>query len=298
MEILHLEHLFLDSDNLKAESCVMALGFFDGVHLGHKQIIQTARDIAKKKNLKFTVMTFYPHPREVINKKENSVDYLSPLPVKYERFANMGVERLYVVKFDINFSLLSPIDFVKQYILGVHCKHVVAGFDFTYGYKGEGNMDKLKEEGRGKFEVTTIAKIEHHNQKISSTIIRQFISSGNVGVIPKYLGDFYEIRGRVMNTPLNYDLDDEVMVKIYVDSDYMLPRSGVYKIQAQIENECYEGICYQKLKTKAELEFIEVKLFGYPKKIYNKNIKLKWLNRITSGEESLVSIEGLHLKPI
>ncbi|WP_134700766.1 riboflavin kinase [Ammoniphilus sp. YIM 78166] len=280
MEILHLEHPFL-VDYLKAEPCVMALGFFDGVHLGHKQIIQTARDIAKKKNLKFSVMTFYPHPREVINKNANSVDYLSPLPVKNELFANMGVERLYVVKFDINFSLLSSIDFVKQYILGVHCKHVVAGFDFTYGYKGEGNMDKLKEEGRGKFEVTTIAKIEHHNQKISSTIIRQFISSGNVGVVPEYLGDFYEIRGRVMKIPRSYPLDDGVMVKIYVDRDYMLPRSGMYKIQAQIENEYYDGICYQKLKTKAELEFIEVKLFDYPKNFCNKNVKLKWLHRIT-----------------
>ncbi len=286
METIHLEHPFHESLAHKVEPCVMALGFFDGVHLGHRRIIQKAKEIAMKEELKFAVLTFYPHPREVINQRANPVQYLSPFSVKKEIFANLGVERLYVVKFDLNFSVLSPADFVKKYILGLRCKHVVAGFDFTYGYKGEGNMDQLAKEGTANnFGVTMITKIEQQNQKISSTKIRQLVSSGHVNLIPQYLGDYYEIRGKVNAFSPTSKRDDSSILQIYVDKGYLLPKPGVYQIQVQSENQCYEGICKQRLPANNTIDIIEVQLFDCFKMTDEGNIKVKWMNHILDEQK-------------
>jgi len=287
-----LEHPLHDSLTYKAEPCVMALGFFDGVHLGHRRIIQRAKEIAMKEKLKFAVLTFYPHPREVINQRANPVQYLSPFSVKKEIFAKLGVERLYVVKFDLNFSFLSPADFVKQYIVGLHCKHVVAGFDFTYGYKGEGNMNQLAKEGlANNFEVTTISKIQQQNQKISSTKIRQLVSTGHVNLIPEYLGDFYEIRGKVNAFSPTSKIADSSVLQIYVDKGYLLPKPGVYQIQVQLDNQCYEGICNLRVPAKDTIDIIEVQLYDCIQMTDDRNVKVKWVNHILDVRKIIFDLE-------
>jgi riboflavin kinase/FMN adenylyltransferase len=277
LEIIHLEHPFRQSQLSESESCVMALGFFDGIHLGHQRIIQTAKEAARESNKKLAVMTFFPHPREVINKSETPVSCLSPLLVKQDNFAKMGVEKLFIVKFDIDFSRLLPNDFINQYIIGLNCSHVVAGFDFTFGYKGEGNMNQLKEDALGRFEVTTISKVEHNNQKISSTIIRNLVSSGNVGLIPDYLGSFYEVSGKIKTYPVSLKATYYI-IRIFIDKGYVLPKAGVYKIQAQIENRNYDVICRQDLYENNNQDYFDVQLFECTENIDEKIVKVKWVD--------------------
>lgn len=144
------------------------LGFFDGIHLGHQKIIETAKQIAKQKNLKLAVMTFYPHPSSVI-KKEGITQYLTPLPEKEKQFRELGVDLLYIVEFDIKFAKIPHDVFVNQYLVKLGCKHAVAGFDFTYGCKGKGNMKQLEIDANDRFEVTTVSKFERFGEKVSST---------------------------------------------------------------------------------------------------------------------------------
>ena len=188
-----------DSSLPKSEPCVMAMGFFDGVHIAHQQVIQEAKNIAKKRKVKLAVMTFFPHPREVLCGGKEKMNYLTPLEVKINKFAQLGVDKLYVIKFDQAFAELSPKDYIEKYVTGLGAKHVVAGFDFTYGHKGKGTMQTMSIDGDGRFLVTVISKLNYKGQKIGSTFIRNLLSNGEVGEIASYLGDFYETRGEVVS---------------------------------------------------------------------------------------------------
>ncbi|HWO97927.1 MAG TPA: cytidyltransferase [Bacillus sp. (in: firmicutes)] len=277
METIYLQHPISESVTAKMESCVLALGFFDGVHIGHKGILEAAKEMAKQKQLTFGVMTFYPHPKDIINPKEAPMKYLTPLPIKEERFQELGVEKLFVVKFNPQFAHLSSEDFVEQYILGLRCKHVVAGFDYHYGYKGKGSMATLAEEGQGRFDVTMIHKIEHGHEKISSTAIRHLLSVGNVGSIPYYLGDLYEIRGEVKENSLYYQ--NYQFLKILVDEEYRIPMPGVYNIQVEIDSRTYDGVCHQ-ISQKDHQSSLLVQLADCLIDTYQKRIKVKWVQRV------------------
>ncbi|WP_066396377.1 riboflavin kinase [Neobacillus mesonae] len=243
MEIIQIQHPISDSLKSKMEPCALALGFFDGVHKGHQKLLQRTKDIAKRNKLTFAVMTFFPHPREIINPKQGKMKYLTPMVSKEERFLEMGVEKLFVVQFDPYFSSLSPEAFVSQYIIGVNCKHVVAGFDYHYGRMGKGNMETLEKDGKGKFSVTTVSKMDHVGEKISSTAIRQLLSIGNVNLIPHFLGDYYKVKGMVQQSSLFYK--NNQFLKIKIDESYRIPANGVYNVFVDIEGSRFNGVCHQ-----------------------------------------------------
>ena len=179
----------------EAKPSVMALGFFDGVHVGHRQLIEKAKHISQQKGLELAVLTFFPHPKEVLHQVK--FNYLLSLDRKIEILEQLGVERLYIVHFDKTFACLEPEIFVEKYLISLQVKEVVAGFDFTYGNKGLGNMETLEAHGKGAFCVTTVPKVELYGNKISSTLIRQFLSDGQVEHIVDYLGDYYLTKGVV-----------------------------------------------------------------------------------------------------
>ncbi|MCM3651690.1 hypothetical protein [Metabacillus litoralis] len=115
------------------------------------------------------------------------------------------------------------------HIVGLKCQHVVAGFDFTYGFKGLGNMQEMVSDSNGRFQITTISKLEHNHEKISSTIIREKLKLGEVHHIPLYLDDYYSIKGKVVRSDqLNCN---ESIVTIEIDHSYYLPKKGSYKVK-------------------------------------------------------------------
>ena len=122
-----METIFITRDNLLnwqsvATPTVMALGFFDGLHQGHRKVIQTALQKAKEKSLPLSVMSFFPHPKTVLSNGKKQVCYLLPISEKEKMLEQLGVDRFYMVRFDKEFASLSPQQFVFQYMvkLGVH----------------------------------------------------------------------------------------------------------------------------------------------------------------------------------
>ncbi|ETI68815.1 FAD synthetase family protein [Neobacillus vireti] len=193
-----METIYLNPGNLpywqhKAKQSVMALGFFDGIHKGHIEVIQTALQIAKEKNLPLTVMSFFPHPKTVLSNGKTKVDYLMPLSDKEKLFCEFGVDTFYIVEFDRKFSSLSPEMFAAKYLINFGVVHAVAGFDYTYGFRGAGNMERLKSDSGGILEVTKVNKVECCGEKISSTCIREKLSNGHVEDLPAFLGRPYRI---------------------------------------------------------------------------------------------------------
>src|SRR3954454_5350379 len=192
-----METIYLNPENLavyqqKAKPSVMALGFFDGIHNGHREVIKTAYQKAKEKNLSLSVMSFFPHPKTVLSNGKKQVDYLMPLSDKEKIFCELGVDIFYIVEFDKEFASLSPEKFAAKYLVDLGVSHAVAGFDYTYGFRGVGNMDRLISDSGGILEVTKVDKVEYQGEKISSTCIREKLASGSIGNLQAFLGRPYE----------------------------------------------------------------------------------------------------------
>ncbi|MGG1659118.1 cytidyltransferase [Brevibacillus sp. NRS-1366] len=276
------------------EPCVMALGFFDGVHLGHRQLIHHAKQLAQKRNLKLALLTFYPHPKEVISQEKVTFNYLTPLAVKEEIFAQLGVEILYVIRFDWQFARVSPKDFIHWYIIGLRAEHVVAGFDFTYGYLGKGNMKTIEADGMGMFRVSTIPKVNLAGRKISSTIIRESLLAGDVGDIPQYLGDFYETRGEAVLLNTRERRKGGIQAEVTPHQHYTLPADGAYEVEVRIDRHICRGTAYVSKRNDGAAK-LEMKLFYPYKKAFNKTLAIKWLNKADCVEKSKERVnESVH----
>ncbi len=143
----------------------MALGYFDGVHLGHQKVIGTAKQIAEEKGLTLAVMTFHPHPSHVLGRDKEPKDLITPLEDKINQIEQLGTEVLYVVKFNEVFASLSPKQFIDQYIIGLNVQHAVAGFDFTYGKYGKGTMKTMPDDLDGKAGCTMVEKLTEQDKK-------------------------------------------------------------------------------------------------------------------------------------
>ncbi len=275
----------------------LALGYFDGIHVGHQRVINTAVELAKKNNAVPAVMSFHPHPSVVLGKSDHNWTYITPLEEKKKILEEMGVERFYLVKFDHVFAGLDTQEFVDQYVIGLNVVHVVTGFDFSYGKYGKGNVETLVKESNGQFGQTVIEKIEKDGQKISSTLIRNHLKEGLVDELQPYLGRRYTLtgtvihgdkRGRTIGFPTaNLDTDQ-----------YSLPKVGVYAVEVIIDNKSYfamANVGYKPtFKDDQKKPSLEVHIFDFNKEIYGEDVRITWLKRIRdekkfSGIDELIA---------
>src|SRR5690625_38200 len=166
---------------------IAAIGFFDGIHLGHQKVIKTAIKKAKELNKENAVITFHPHPSVVLSKRKNSVQYITSISEKLKIIEELGVDRVYMITFNQELSQLSPGQFLKHFVTELNIVHLVAGFDFTFGFKGAGNMQNIKKFAPN-LSYTIIEKMEKNNEKISSTKIRSLLAEGSVNQVNELLG--------------------------------------------------------------------------------------------------------------
>ncbi len=276
----------LQKNNIR--ETVIALGFFDGVHLGHQQVIRTAKRIAQEQKMQSAVMTFSPHPKEVLRGTGEKLDYLSPLPEKIKLIENLGVDVLYVVQFTREFANLTPQQFVDDYLIGLNVKHVVAGFDYSYGKLGKGTMETLPFHSRNQFTQTTIAKVETNQVKISSTNIRSLLANGEVDKVPRYLGRYYEISGTVIHGEKRGRTIGFPTANVDT-GQYFLPSTGVYAVYVKILDRTYEGVCnigYKPTFHEQKLvKTVEVHLFDFDSEIYDEMLTVHWIERIRSEQK-------------
>lgn len=193
MEIFFINEHNINQFRKRSFPQVMALGYFDGLHIGHREVIKTAINQAKGRNLPVAVMSFSPHPKVVLSNGKKQVQQLMTLNTKCVKLEEMGVDILYLVKFTKSFAQLSPMQFILDYVQGLGVNHVVAGFDFTFGYLGQGKLSNMSHYTQKQISVTQIEKIDFLDEKISSTAIRNRLNEGVVADLPHLLGHHYSI---------------------------------------------------------------------------------------------------------
>ncbi|AXF57031.1 adenylyltransferase/cytidyltransferase family protein [Salicibibacter kimchii] len=236
MEVIHVNHA---DHGIDAKPHVMAVGFFDGVHLGHQELLNHAKELAKKNNVLFSVMTFSPHPDEVI-KGDNNRKYLSPLPQKIEELEAMGVDKLFVTEFDKTFASIQPADFIQDFIVELNAIHVVVGFDFTFGHKAKGNVQFLQEATKEyPFSLSVIPKKTYLGMKISSTLIREMIQKGKMDLIPYYLGSHYNVSVNLIRSK------EKGRLAVTPSGSNLLPNDGSYYVEITQGKRTIQGEYHQ-----------------------------------------------------
>lgn len=294
MEVIHLTQP-PDPQKSSGEK-VIALGYFDGVHIGHQQIIKKAVDLAREKGKKAVVMTFHPHPSVVLKQLNKREDYLTPVEEKANVLRNLGVDELYIVKFDEGFSQLSPQEFVDLYLIKLDVKHVVAGFDFTYGRMAKGNMETMKTESRTMFDVTVISKVEQENEKVSTTHIRELVQEGHLEKAQSLLGRLYAITGMVIHGDHRGRTIGFPTANIKTHAPYVYPETGVYAVEMETERGLFQGVCnvgYRPTFYEQEKKpLIEVHLFDFEGDLYGETVKVYWFKKMRN-EQKFDGIEAL-----
>lgn len=190
MEIIHLS---VDTP-MQVHDSVCALGFFDGVHLGHQQLLKEVEHIAKEKGLKKAIMTFSVHPKQIL--ENNDYHYLMSLSEKINILKQWQFDYFYIIDFDQTVANLKPNTFLQNYIINHQIKHVVCGFDFHFGKKGMGDVHVLQENKS--FDVTVIEEYSEDALKVSSSYIKKLLNEGNIEKANHLLTRFYRVSGQVI----------------------------------------------------------------------------------------------------
>ncbi len=279
MEVIRLglpNHLAKDS----MPPLSMAVGYFDGIHIGHQEVMSEAIKIAEERNLKSAVMTFDPSPKAVLSNNTGEVKYITLLEDKIKLIEDMGFDFLFVVSFTKEFASLLPDEFIDQYILQLNVKHFVAGFDYTYGKYGKGTMKNIEQFSKDSFTYTTVEKIAKSGEKISSTLIRELIKNGQVQDVPDYLGRFFSMRGQVIHGNKRGKKLGFPTANLNIDDRYIFPKNGVYIVRLYVDGKWENGVAsigynptFNDEQTK---RFIEVHLIDFDKDIYGQTVTIEW----------------------
>lgn len=274
---------------------VVALGFFDGIHKGHQTVIKQAVSKAVEEQMESAVITFYPHP-SVVLKNNHDVKYITPIKEKQEVLERLGVDRLYIVTFNKQLSSLSPQEFIDHFIIGLHIKHVVAGFDFTYGHKGKGNMDNIETYSHGKFGYTIIDQVSIDNEKVSSTKIRSLLAEGEVEKVTELLERPLVTSGTVIEGDKRGREIGFPTANIKYSEEALLPKPGIYAVGVMIDGTRYNGMASLGInptftENRTDLS-LEVNILDFHDDLYGKEIVIEWY-KFFRNEEKFNQVEEL-----
>ncbi len=267
----------------------IALGNFDGVHLGHQELINKCVTEAKQNNIPSIVYTFFPHPEQVILPKVFK-GYITPLNTKKKLLKQMKVDALIIHQFTKNFSSTMPEDFIKNYLVKyLKPKKVFVGFNFTFGKEGSGNPDMLKELGeKYNFEVYIAPPVLANDIPISSSRIRICLKEGNIIEAKKLLGYWPILEGNVVSgDKIGRELGFPT-ANIQVEKDTVLPRRGVYATFLNIDNTNYKAVTNIGYKPTFQGKDLKVETFiiNYSgRNLYGENLKIGLVERIRNEKK-------------
>lgn len=278
----------------------VAIGNFDGVHRGHRAVLDAARSLARELGAPFGVVTFEPHPREVLQ-PDGAPARLTPLRRKIELFRDLGVEILHLLRFDRHLMQLSPQAFVDEVLVGrLGVRAVTAGVDFRFGHRRAGDMVALQELGRARgLRVRAVARVEAEGADCSSTRIRTALADGEVGLAARLLGYTYAVdgvvrpgdqRGRTIGFP-TANVDP-------LGKRPFLPGTGVYAVEACLRRpgglERYPAVANfgRRPTVDGTRLLLEVHLLQGGGDLYSRRMRVAFVQRLR-GERRFAGLDEL-----
>ena len=272
-----------DYDQIK--DSVVTIGTFDGVHVGHQKIIKQLVSIAKKEQLQALVMTFFPHPRMVVQ-EDTSIKLINTIDEKADLIQNLGVDHLVVKAFTKDFSRLTALEYVRDVLVNkLHIKHIIVGYDHHFGRNRTANIKDLREYGSFYgFKVTEITAHEVGDVTVSSTKIRKALGNGEIKIANQFLGYNFMLSGKVVKGRGLGKTIQFPTANLQIDNAYkLIPKKGVYLVKAILDNQLVYGMMNigtnPTVSSSNELS-IEVFFFNFDKSLYGLHLTVQLIDRI------------------
>lgn len=263
---------------------VLTIGSFDGVHIGHKKIIQKIISSSKLLDCESLVLTFFPHPKIFLN-QNSDIKLLNTIDEKIDLFEKTGLQNLIIQPFDKNFSDLSAKEFIEEILVKkLHVAKIIIGYDHRFGKNRLANVDDLIASGsKYNFEVEQITAQEIDAVAVSSTKIRTAILEGNITLANEYLGYNYILTGVVVTGKQLGRTIGYPTANIRIGENYkLIPKIGVYIVSSFINNQLIFGmmnIGYNPTVGGQNLS-TEVHFFNLDENLYDKKLTIAILSRI------------------
>jgi riboflavin kinase / FMN adenylyltransferase len=274
----------------KLENAVVTSGTFDGVHLGHRKILNRLNEIAKLNNGESVVITFYPHPRSVISPDNQIVKLLSTLDEKIELLENAGVKHLLIIPFTREFSELSSEEFIQKVLIQtIGTKTLVIGYDHRFGKNREGGFEYLKanQQDYG-FEIEEISRQDIENVGVSSSKIRKALTEGDVPTADHFLGRNYSlsgvvVKGKQLGRTIGFPTANIQVREIAK----LIPSQGVYAVKVYYKSEAFGGMLNigNRPTVDGTFQTIEVNIFDFDIEIYGENLTVEFLQKIRNEQK-------------
>jgi len=272
------------SNTEPVKASVITIGTFDGVHIGHQKIIKKLVKAGQKKHLKSVVLTFFPHPRMVLQ-PDFEIKLLHTINERESILSNFGLDELVIKTFSKEFANLSAHDYVKQILVTeLNAKHIIIGYDHHFGKNRTANIDDLKAFGKEfDFTVEEISAQDIKDVAVSSTKIRQALLEGNIKTANSYLGYPYFLTGKVIKGKGIGKTIDFPTANINIEESYkLIPKNGVYIVKSIIENKPVFGM--MNIGTNPTFnekkQSIEVNFFDIDTNLYDEILKIEILHRL------------------
>ena len=280
-------------------SSFVTIGTFDGIHIGHQKILKNLIQSAKKERKKSVLLTFFPHPRMVLQKNV-TIELLNTVDEKSVLLEEMGLDYLIIHPFDKEFSRLTALDFVRDVLVNqLNTSKLIIGYDHHFGKNREGSIDQLREYSHlFDFEVEEIPAQDIDDVSVSSTKIRNALHNGSLKTANKYLGYHYIIHGTVVNGKKLGGKIGYPTANINVKEDYkLIPKTGVYVIKTTINNTSYYGMMNigYRPTVDGKHQTIEAHLFDFNGDLYGKSLKIEFLYFLRD-EQKFDSVDDLILQ--
>ena len=275
---------------------IVTIGTFDGVHLGHKKILEQIVENAHSQNCESLVLTFFPHPRTILQ-ADSEMKQLNTLAEKTNLLSALGIDNLVIHPFDAAFSRLTAEEFVKQVLVDTFkIKKIIIGHDHRFGRNRTANIDDLIEFGnKFGFEVEEISAKQINEVSISSTKIRNALTEGNIELANNYLGYYYSLtgivsKGKQLGRTIGFPTANIKIVEEYK----LIPQNGVYIVQSNLDGIMYHGMMNIGTRPTVDgtTQTIEIHFFDFNRDIYNQKITislLKWMR----SEQKFESVDAL-----
>lgn len=186
-----IKKIYVNENNIPdIEPNVSCIGYFDGVHIGHQALISKTVKLAKKLKVEPYLITFYPDPSDIVFKSKTN--HINTFNRRIKLFEQFGIKGVIIVEFNEKVMAESKDVFAKKYLANFNLKALVCGYDFHYGYKGEGDHKTLKDDLNKEVPIYMVRQVKYYGKKVSSTRIKEELKKSNMNLVNKLLGYKYE----------------------------------------------------------------------------------------------------------
>ncbi|CAL2062437.1 bifunctional riboflavin kinase/FAD synthetase [Tenacibaculum sp. 190524A05c] len=274
----------------------VTIGTFDGVHIGHQKIVKDLVKQAHDNNKKSALLTFFPHPRMVLQ-KEASIELINTIDERKKLLEATGLDYLIIHPFSKEFSRLTALDFVRDILVNqLNVSKLIIGYDHHFGKNREGNIEQLTEYSHiYNFEVQEIPAQDIDTVAVSSTKIRRALKEGALKTANNYLGYHFTIKGKVVDGKKIGHTIGFPTANIEVKEDYkLIPKAGVYVVKSSIDSKTFYGMMNigNRPTLNGSHQTIEVNYFDFSEDLYDQTIEIELLYFLRE-EEKFNSLEAL-----